>query len=80
MKWADVRGSAGSARPRLVLTVSVGPGKPRLVVGARALYQVLPPCSLQKNKKTVAVAKVSDVAAEGIRMGGLHDRSGLLSR
>ena len=38
VKWADVRGSVGSARPRPELPVSVGPENPQLVEDARSSH------------------------------------------
>ena len=70
-RWADVRGPTGPARPRLVLPLSVEPSKPRLVIDARAPNERCHHAPFKMD----TVARVEDVAEEGIYMGSLDDRS-----
>ena len=72
VEWAEVRGPTGPARPQLVLPLSAEPSKPRLVIDARALKE----CCRHVPFKMDTVARVADVAEEGIYMGSLDDRSG----
>ena len=72
-RMADVKGPTGPARPRLVLPLSIEPSKPRLVIDARALNE----CCRHVPFKMDTVAKVANVAEEGIYMGSLDDRSGV---
>lgn len=71
VKWADVRGRAGPARPRLVQALSVEETKPRLIYDARPLNQWC-----RRIRFTMdTIARVASVASEGCFQGSLDDRS-----
>ena len=61
-----------TTRPRLVPPLSVEPSKPRPGIEARALNE----CCRHVPFEMDTVARVAEVADEGIFMGSLDDRSG----
>ena len=70
--WAEVRGPDGPARPRLVMSISVEPDKPRLIINAIPLND----CCRHVHFTMDTVSRVPVVAEEGVFMGSLDDRSG----
>lgn len=72
VKWADVRGPAGPARPRMIQALSVEVTKPRLIYDARPLNKVCKRIPFSMD----TVARVAHVASEGCFQGSLDDSSG----
>ena len=72
VKWADVRGPEGPARPRLIQALSVEETKPRLIYDARPLNKVCRKVTFSMD----TVARVALVASEGCFQGSLNDSSG----
>ena len=70
--WNDVRGRDGPARPRLVLSISVEPDKPRMIINAIPLND----CCRHVHFTMDTVSRVPVVAEEGVFMGSLDDKSG----
>ena len=72
VKWTDVRGAAGPPRPRLILSISVEPQKPRMIINAIPLND----CCRHVPFSMDTVSKVAVIAEERVFMGSLDDRSG----
>ena len=67
--WDDVRGRDGPARPRLVLSISVEPDKPRMIINAIPLKS----CGRHVHFTMDTVSRVPIVAGKGLFMVGSLD-------
>ena len=71
-RWADVKGPNGPDRPRMVLSISVEPTKPRMIINGIPLNK----CCRHVPFTMDTVSRVAVVAEEGVFMGSLDDRAG----